>query len=96
MAPLIVLFAATLLARLLGRFGVVSLRHWPAAARVGLAVMFGFTAVAHFNSMRVDLVAMVPPFVPAPEVISASRAFARSWAASDCWCRARAALPLLR
>src|SRR5438876_193162 len=34
--------------------------------RVGLAVMFVFTAIAHFNAMRADLVKMVPPWVPAP------------------------------
>jgi uncharacterized membrane protein len=31
--------------------------------------MFFFTAVAHFNSMRPDLVAMVPPFIPNPELM---------------------------
>jgi uncharacterized membrane protein len=29
--------------------------------------MFCFTAAAHFNSMRADMIAMVPPFVPNPE-----------------------------
>jgi uncharacterized membrane protein len=29
--------------------------------------MLFFTAAAHFNSMRPDMVAMVPPSVPAPE-----------------------------
>ena len=69
MAPLIVLVAATLLARLAGRLGVVSLRDWAAATRVGLAVMFLFTAVAHFNRMRPDMVQMVPPSVPNPELM---------------------------
>jgi uncharacterized membrane protein len=67
MAPLIVLVLAILLARLLGQFGVGHLRDWAASTRLGLAVMFLFTAAAHFNSMRPDLVAMVPPFVPNPE-----------------------------
>jgi uncharacterized membrane protein len=67
MAPLIVLVLVTLLARLTGRLGVVHLRDWAASTRVGLAVMLLFTAAAHFNSMRPDLVAMVPPFVPNPE-----------------------------
>jgi uncharacterized membrane protein len=31
--------------------------------------MFCFTAIAHFNAMRVDLVRMVPPWVPAPELM---------------------------
>lgn len=69
MAVLIVLVVATLLARLIGHLGVPALRDWAAATRVGLAVMFCFTAVAHFNSMRADLIAMVPPFVPNPEVM---------------------------
>lgn len=69
MAPLIVLVSATLLARLAGQLGVASLRDWAAATRVGLAVMFCFTAVAHFNSMRADMVRMVPPMVPNPELM---------------------------
>ena len=69
MAPLIVLVVVTLLARLIGHFGVARLRDWAAATRVGLAVMFLFTAAAHFNSTRPDMVAMVPPFVPNPELM---------------------------
>jgi uncharacterized membrane protein len=69
MAPLIVLGAAVLLARLIGQVGVTSLRDWAACTRVGLAVMLLFTAAAHFNSMRPDMVAMVPPFVPYPELM---------------------------
>lgn len=69
MAPLIVLISTTLLARLAGWLGVASLRDWAAATRVGLAVMFCFTAAAHFNSMRADLVRMVPPGVPYPELM---------------------------
>jgi uncharacterized membrane protein len=66
---LVVLIVVTLLARLVGRLGAVSLRNWDASIRVGLAVMLVFTAVAHFNSMRADLVRMVPPGVPNPELI---------------------------
>ncbi len=69
MAPLVVLVVVTLLARLAGQLGVASLRDWAAATRVGLAAMFCFTAAAHFNSMRADLVRMVPPQVPNPEFI---------------------------
>jgi hypothetical protein len=60
MAPLIVLVAVVLIARLMGQSGVVHLRNWAASTRVGLAVMLCFTAAAHFNSMRVDMIAMVP------------------------------------
>ena len=56
MAPLCVGTVATLLAR-----------PGTAATRVGLAVMFCFTAAAHFDSMPADLVRMVPPMIPNPE-----------------------------
>ena len=69
MAPLIVLITATLLARLAGQIGVRPLRQWAAATRVGLGFMFCFTAAAHFNSMRADLVRMVPPAVPNAELM---------------------------
>lgn len=69
MAPLVVLLAVTLLARLAGRLGIAALQDWKAAARVGLAAMFGFTAVAHFSPMRADLVNMVPPWVPDPGLV---------------------------
>jgi uncharacterized membrane protein len=68
-APLIVLVAATLLARFVGRLGVRPFKQWSAATRVGLALMFCFTASAHFNSMRADLVRMVPPTIPNPELM---------------------------
>jgi uncharacterized membrane protein len=66
MAPLIVLIGVVLLARLLGYAGVAPLRDWAACTRLGLAVMLCFTAAAHFNSMRADMIAMVPPSVPNP------------------------------
>src|SRR5687768_16513181 len=66
MLPLLVLAVVTLVARAAGQLGVPYLRDWAAAMRVGLAVMFLFTAAAHFNSMRADMIAMVPPFVPSP------------------------------
>ena len=69
MVPLIVLVAVTLLARLAGRLGIRPLQNWPAATRAGLAVMFCFTAAAHFNSMRADMIRMVPPSVPYPELM---------------------------
>jgi uncharacterized membrane protein len=69
MAPLIVLVIVTLLARAAGWLGVKSLRDWRAAMRVGLAAMFLLTASAHFNHLRGDLVAMVPPWMPQPELM---------------------------
>jgi uncharacterized membrane protein len=69
MIPLIVLMVATLGARAAGAWGAKALQSWPAATRVGLAAMFCFTAAAHFNAIRPDLVRMVPPWVPAPEFV---------------------------
>ena len=69
MAPLIVLVATALLARLAGWMGVAWLRSWAAATRVALAVMLCLTAAAHFNNMRPDLIRMVPPFIPNPELM---------------------------
>ena len=69
MTPLAVLAVVTAICKAIGQGGVASLRDWRAAARVGLAAMFCFTAAAHFTSMRADMVAMVPPFVPNPELM---------------------------
>ncbi len=66
MITLVILAVVTLLARLLGAYGVAVVDSWPAATRVGLSVMFLFTALAHFNSMRHDLARMIPPFVRQP------------------------------
>ena len=56
MAPLIVQIIVTLAARI--RLS------WRDAARVGIAVMFLFTAVSHFSPMKTDLAAMIPPPLP--------------------------------
>ena len=69
MVPLIVLIVVTAAARLAGAAGVAPLRSWPGATRVGLAAMFCLTAAAHFNSMRADLVRMVPLWIPNPELM---------------------------
>lgn len=42
---------------------------WWHALRVALAVMFLFTASAHWGRRRPDLVRMVPPVVPWPDVM---------------------------
>jgi uncharacterized membrane protein len=53
MAPLIVQVLATLLARVR--------RPWRDAVRIGLAVMFIFTAASHFSNLKHDMAAMIPP-----------------------------------
>ncbi|MFI6238054.1 DoxX family protein [Micromonospora sp. NPDC050784] len=70
MAPLIALIVGTALARLTGLAGVSALDDWISALRVGLAVMFTLTAVAHFaGQRRADLIAMVPPRLPRPDLL---------------------------
>jgi uncharacterized membrane protein len=69
MAPLIALLAGTAAARLAGLLGVDVLNGWHPALRVGLALMFVLTGVAHFASRRADLIAMVPPSLPRPGLL---------------------------
>ena len=69
MAPLIALVGSFLLFRALGALRVSSFRSWITSLRWALAVMFLLTASAHFGSRRADLVEMVPPFFPAPELL---------------------------
>jgi uncharacterized membrane protein len=53
MTPLFVQVVSTLLARVRVP--------WNDAARIGLAVMFLFTAASHFSSLKHDFAAMIPP-----------------------------------
>ncbi|WP_031468832.1 DoxX family protein [Sciscionella sediminilitoris] len=69
MAPLVFLLLGTVIPLLAGRFGVRWLRGWPIAARCGLAVMFTVTGITHFVGMRAEMIAMVPPALPAPELL---------------------------
>jgi uncharacterized membrane protein len=70
MAPLIALVLGTFAARLVGTLGVDYVGSWPAAIAVGLAAMFLVTGIAHFvNPLRQDLIAIVPPRLPAPGLL---------------------------
>jgi len=69
MAVLIVLFGSLLLYRAIGAVGVEALQTWQSCARFALATMFLFTAIAHFTSTRKDLIAMVPPAFPRPDLL---------------------------
>ena len=70
MAPLIALIVGAGLARLAGLLGVDALDGWIAALRVGLALMFVLTGLAHFGlGRRADLIAMVPPRLPRPDLL---------------------------
>lgn len=70
MAPLITLLVGSLVARVVGWIGVAYVNSWTAAIAVGLAAMFVLTGVAHFAPpMRADLIAIVPPRLPAPGLL---------------------------
>ena len=70
MAVLLALILGSLVARLSGWLGVDYVDGWPQAIAVGLAVMFTMTGVAHFTpGMRRDMIAIVPPRLPAPGLL---------------------------
>src|ERR1041384_6513622 len=73
---LLLLFVPWLAFRAAGALGVRRLAGWPSSAAHALALMLVFTGAAHFapDSLTVmpshdDLTAMVPPFVPAPDLM---------------------------
>lgn len=67
MIPLIVLVIATLLLKLIGAAGVALFNGWTWCLRGGLALMFLFTASAHWGKRRSDLIAMVPRVFSRPD-----------------------------
>jgi uncharacterized membrane protein len=70
MAPLITLVLASVIARGVGWLGMDYVGSWPKAIAVGLAAMFVLTGVAHFvPPLRRDLIAIVPPSLPAPGLL---------------------------
>ena len=69
MAVFLALILGSLGARLIGRLGVDYVDDWPSAIAVGLAVMFTMTGVAHFVGLRRDMIAIVPPRLPAPGLL---------------------------
>jgi uncharacterized membrane protein len=69
MFPFIVLVISTLLLRVIGTAGVAPLTNWTWCLRGGLALMFLFTASAHWGRRRADLVAMVPRTFQRPDVL---------------------------
>ena len=52
-----------------GAAGVDPLNGWTPSLRAGLALMFLFTASAHWGKRRCDLLAMVPALFPHPSLI---------------------------
>ena len=69
MAPLIVMVIAIVGLRGIGMLGIELFADWQLATRAGLGVMFVFTGMAHFTSVRKDLIRMVPSSLPMPGLL---------------------------
>lgn len=69
MIPFLLLVTLTLTLRAVGALGVSTLDSWMMCLRMGLAAMFLFTASAHWGKRRPDLIRMVPPAFPRPDLI---------------------------
>ncbi|SNS37935.1 Uncharacterized membrane protein [Geodermatophilus pulveris] len=70
MAPLLVLISTTGVVFLVCAATSRALHgHWTTALRGGLAAMFAVTGTTHFVVLRDDLIAMVPPALPAPGLL---------------------------
>ncbi|AWT56662.1 DoxX family protein [Mycolicibacterium smegmatis] len=70
MAVFVTLVLGTVIARIVGLLGVVYVGTWSSAVAVGLAAMFVLTGIAHFvNPLRRDMIAIVPPRLPAPGLL---------------------------
>jgi uncharacterized membrane protein len=70
MAVIVTLVLGTLGARVAGWLGWTYADTWTAAVAAGLAAMFVLTGVAHFvNPLRRDMIAIVPPQLPAPGLL---------------------------
>lgn len=70
MAPFIVLVVSASVFWLLGKAGVVgAFRDASFVLRTALALMFLLTASAHWGKRRPDLIRMVPPTFPRPDLL---------------------------
>lgn len=69
MIVLVVLLASLVLFRAVGVLGVEALSSWQGAAVWALAVMFLFTASAHFTKTKKDFIGMVPKVFPNPRFL---------------------------
>lgn len=69
MLPLIVVVVVFTALRLAGALGIGALKDWRLCLRWALAIMFLITSTAHWGAKRADLIAMVPPFFPRPDLL---------------------------
>jgi len=68
-APLIALAVSILIFWIAGRAGVTVFQDLRFVLRAALAVMFFLTASAHWGRRRPDLIRMVPPAFPRPDLL---------------------------
>jgi uncharacterized membrane protein len=68
-APLIVLVVSALAFWLAGKAGVVLFQNPSFVLRAALGIMFLLTASAHWGKRRPDLIRMVPPVFPRPDLL---------------------------
>ncbi|MBV7504973.1 DoxX family protein [Bacillus sp. sid0103] len=66
MAPFIILIVSFFILRIIGVLGISYFDGWETSLRGAVALMFLFTATAHWGKRRPDLIKMVPPNVPNP------------------------------
>jgi uncharacterized membrane protein len=69
MVPFIVLIALFILFGAIGRFHIVIPYGWWTSVRLALSGMFLLTASAHWGKRRPDLIQMVPPVLPRPDLL---------------------------
>jgi uncharacterized membrane protein len=69
MIPFFVLVGVFILCRCLGFAGIEFFAVWQHCLRVAVAAMFLLTASAHWGKRRSDLIRMVPPAFPRPDIL---------------------------
>jgi uncharacterized membrane protein len=69
MAPLLLLVTLAVVFWLAGRAGIAVFHDPSFVLRAALGIMFLFTASAHWGKRRPDLIRMVPPQLPHPELL---------------------------
>jgi uncharacterized membrane protein len=69
MEPVIALIGVTAVVFVVNTVWLGGPRALEIALRAGVGVMFALSGIAHFVGMRAELIAMVPDWLPAPDVI---------------------------
>ena len=69
MVPFIVLIALFVLLSTLGHYHIFVQDGWWTSLRLALSGMFLLTASAHWGKRRPDLIRMVPPVLPRPDLL---------------------------